>query len=152
MRASPSSPSVGRTRSGWLIENGPLLAAVLTLAACGQPQAKQAALTSSPLCTQFDRQKSPDIDKEAFGRALDCAHHTAASFAGGGDSADVIAESVPATCFRDISQAASDQVRDGVAGSISISRSSLERYLIGEARIEVLRQRAGRCPPSSSSN
>jgi hypothetical protein len=102
----------------------------------------------SPLCGQYDREKVKTVpaDMRAVAAAEDCAHHTAAALAGGSDSADVIAAGVMDACSSEIAtwveqatQKSPSDPRDQVARSV--------RYeVLTQARLEILRHRAGHCP------
>lgn len=103
----------------------------------------------SSLCGQYDRNKLKVVPPgmEVVAAAEDCAHHTAASLADGSDSADVIASGVMDACSAEVAawetQAAQ---KDPSAPRDQLDRS-VKYEVVTQARLEVLRDRAGHCPP-----
>jgi hypothetical protein len=102
----------------------------------------------SPLCGQYDREKLKEVpaDMQIVAAAEDCAHHTAATFAAGTDSADVIAAGAMDACSSEIASWVNQSLqKDPSAPRDQVTRS-VKYEVLTQARLEVLRDRAGHCP------
>jgi hypothetical protein len=102
----------------------------------------------SPLCSEYSRErrdKSPEMQRVYA--VMDCAHDKAAALASGTDSADTIASAVADLCASEISLSVAQDFRKHPSTDREELEKSTRKEAISQARIEVLRQRAGHCPP-----
>lgn len=133
-----------------------IVLAGISLTGCSAPHQAEV----SPECGRYDREKLKNTDLAKLSdtdrtlslaviAAEDCAHHTAATFASGSDGADVIAASVADVCVGQIANwAGIDAAQHPASVVLANAQPSVREEVIRQAKIEVLRDRAARCPAS----
>ena len=101
----------------------------------------------SPLCSEYDRTKLHALlpIPGGDGVVMDCVHHNAARLAGGRDTEEEVAQVAVDLCALEVSEWAYATWRARRLGTLEERQVGTWQEMVSEARIEVVRQRAGHC-------